>query len=154
VLIAQQKAAKTEALARMKAEGWEYFDRMNALDQITHPQPLAEFLAAALAMYRRGHPWVDDFELTPKSVVREMREHAQTFSEFVSRYGLASAEGVVLRYLSDAYRALTRSAPVAARSRLAEITSWLGDTIRSVDSSLIEEWEELNALGGEPNERA
>ncbi|MDR0593655.1 MAG: DUF3516 domain-containing protein [Bifidobacteriaceae bacterium] len=154
VLIAQQKAAKTEALARMKAEGWEYFDRMNALDEVTHPRPLAEFLEAALAVYRRRHPWVDDFDLTPKSVVREMREHAQTFSEFVSRYGLASAEGVLLRYLSDAYRTLTRSAPTTARPRLIGITEWLGDTIRGVDSSLIAEWEELNALGAEPAEPA
>ncbi|MDR2373019.1 MAG: DUF3516 domain-containing protein [Bifidobacteriaceae bacterium] len=146
VLIAQSKAAKTEALARMKAEGWDYFERMNALDEVTHPQPLAEFLEAALALYRRGHPWVDDFELTPKSVVREMVEHAQTFPEFVSRYGLASSEGVLLRYLSDAYRALTRSAPTDARPRLTGITEWLGGTIRGVDSSLIEEWEELNAL--------
>ncbi|MDR2566918.1 MAG: DUF3516 domain-containing protein [Bifidobacteriaceae bacterium] len=147
VLIAQEKAAKTEALARMKAEGWDYFDRMNALDGVTYPKALEEFLGAALAMYRRGHPWVDDFDLTPKSIVREMREHAQTFPEFVSRYGIASAEGVLLRYLSDAYKALTRSAPPAARDRLTEITDWLGDTIRGVDSSLIEEWEELNALG-------
>jgi superfamily II RNA helicase len=147
VLTAQQKAAKSEALARMKADGWDYFDRMNALDEVTYPKPLDEFLTAALAMYRRGHPWVSDFELTPKSVVREMREHAQTFAEFVSRYGLASAEGVLLRYLTDAYRTLTRSVPVDARERLAALTGWLGDTIRGVDSSLIEEWEELNALG-------
>ncbi|MDR2378508.1 MAG: DUF3516 domain-containing protein, partial [Bifidobacteriaceae bacterium] len=150
ILAAQAKAAKTEALARMKAEGWDYFDRMNALDEVSHPKPLEEFLDAALALYRRGHPWVDDFELTPKSVVREMFEHAQTFAEFVSRYGLASAEGVVARYLSDAYRTLTRSAPPAARERLTVVTRWLGAIIRDVDSSLIQEWEELNALGDEP----
>jgi superfamily II RNA helicase len=147
VLIAQEKAAKSQALAEMKADGWDYFDRMNALDQITYPKPLEEFLDAALAMYRRGHPWVDDSALTPKSIVREMREHAQTFAEFVSRHSLANAEGVLLRYLSDAYKALTKSAPTAARQRLVGITDWLGDIIRGVDSSLIEEWEELNALG-------
>jgi superfamily II RNA helicase len=147
VLMAQEKAAKTETLARLKAEGWDYFERMNALDDVTYPQPLADFLAEALAIYRRGHPWVDDSELTPKSIVREMREHSQTFPEFISRYALASAEGVLLRYLTDAYKTLTRSVPAAARPRLAEITDWLGDTIRGVDSSLIKEWEELNALG-------
>ncbi|MDR1188602.1 MAG: DUF3516 domain-containing protein, partial [Bifidobacteriaceae bacterium] len=147
VLIAQEKAAKSEAMTRMKAEGWDYFDRMNALDEVGYPKPLEEFLEAALAMYRRGHPWVGDFELTPKSVVREMREHASTFPEFVSRYGLARSEGVLLRYLTDAYRTLTRSVPVQDRERLAAITDWLGDTIRGVDSSLIEEWEELSALG-------
>ncbi|MDR1441415.1 MAG: DUF3516 domain-containing protein [Bifidobacteriaceae bacterium] len=148
VLTAQEKAAKTEAMARMKAEGWDYFDRMNALDAVTYPRPLEELLTAALAIYRRDHPWVEDSDLTPKSVVRQMLEHGQTFAEFISRYGLANAEGVLLRYLTDAYRALTRSAPPQARERLSEIAAWLGDTIRGVDSSLIEEWEELNAIDG------
>ncbi|MDR1117677.1 MAG: DUF3516 domain-containing protein, partial [Bifidobacteriaceae bacterium] len=143
ILIAQEKAAKTEAMARMKAEGWEYLERMNALDQITYPQPLAEFLSEALALYRRGHPWVSEHDLTPKSIVREMREHAQTFTEFVSRYGLARSEGVLLRYLTDAWHTLTRSAPPDTREALAEVTEWLGEMIRDVDSSLMEEWEEL-----------
>ncbi|MDR2453707.1 MAG: DUF3516 domain-containing protein [Bifidobacteriaceae bacterium] len=147
ILLAQEKAAKTEALARMKAEGWEYLDRMNALDQITHPKPLAEFLEAALAVYRRSHPWVAGYELTPKSIVREMRENAQTFAEFVSRYSLGRSEGVLLRYLTDAWHALTRSAPPQARPALAELAEWLGEMIHSVDSSLMDEWEELRSIG-------
>jgi superfamily II RNA helicase len=147
ILWAQEKSAKTEALARMKAEGWEYLERMNALDQITYPKPLAEFLDEALALYRRGHPWVAGHELSPKSIVREMREHAQTFTEFVSRYGLARSEGVLLRYLTDAWHTLTRSAPVDAREALADVTEWLGAMIRGVDSSLMDEWEELRDVG-------
>ncbi|MDR2381696.1 MAG: DUF3516 domain-containing protein [Bifidobacteriaceae bacterium] len=147
ILIAQEKSAKTEALARMKAEGMEYLERMNALDQITYPQPLAEFLEAALGVYRRAHPWVASHELTPKSIVREMWEHSQTFNEFVSRYGLARAEGVLLRYLTDAWHALTRSAPAEAREPLAELTEWLGATIAGIDSSLMAEWEELMDIG-------
>jgi superfamily II RNA helicase len=143
ILIAQEKAAKTEALARMKAEGMDYLERMNALDDVTYPRPLAEFLEAALTLYSRGRPWVAPHELTPKSIVREMRERAQTFNEFVSRYGLARSEGVLLRYLTDAYHALARTAPPAARSQLADTVEWLAQTIREVDSSLLDEWQNL-----------
>jgi hypothetical protein len=75
-----------------------------------------------------------------------MREHAQTFNEFISRHNLARAEGVLLRYLTDAWHALTRSAPPAAWEALADVTDWLGETIRQVDSSLMEEWERLAAV--------
>jgi hypothetical protein len=155
ILIAQEKSAKTEALARMKAEGWEYLERMNALDQVTYPMPLAEYLADALAVYQRSHPWVATYELTPKSIVREMRERAQTFTEFISRYGLGRSEGVLLRYLTDAWHALTRSAPPAVRPALVEVTEWLGQAIRDVDSSLMDEWEELRDIGqGEQADQA
>jgi superfamily II RNA helicase len=146
ILVAQEKAAKTEALARMKADGVEYLERMNQLDQITHPRPLAEFLEEALAVYRHGHPWVAAHDLTPKSIVREMRQHAQTFNEFTSRYGLQRAEGVLLRYLTDAWHALTRTVPPEARPALAEIVDWLGETVRQVDSSLMDEWQALTQV--------
>jgi superfamily II RNA helicase len=146
VLIAQEKAAKTAAVAAMKADGIEYNERMARLDQITHPQPLAEFLNATYSIYQRTHPWVADYELSPKSVVREMRESAMTFNEFISRYDLARSEGVVLRYLTDAYRALRDSVPPsAATDELDQIVDWLGDVVRGVDSSLLEEWERLAA---------
>ena len=45
-----------------------------------------------------------DFELSPKSVVRDMFERALSFGELISFYQLARSEGLVLRYLSDAYR--------------------------------------------------
>ncbi|MPV38618.1 DUF3516 domain-containing protein, partial [Georgenia subflava] len=90
--------------------------------------------------------WVADYELKPKSVVREMVEQSMTFSELVSRYQLARSEGVVLRYLTDAYRALRQVVPAAARTEeVAAIIEWLGDLVRSVDSSLLDEWEALSA---------
>ncbi|MDR1799288.1 MAG: DUF3516 domain-containing protein, partial [Bifidobacteriaceae bacterium] len=58
-------------------------------------------------------------------------------------------EGLLLRYLSDAHRALTRSAPLAVREALGDITDWLGEVIRETDSSLLDEWEELMSLGEE-----
>ncbi len=90
----------------MKAEGIEYEERMELLEEVTYPKPLAELLEAAYDIYAEGHPWVADHELRPKSVVRDMYERAMTFVEYVGFYGLARSEGLVLRYLADAYKAL------------------------------------------------
>ncbi|GAA1648815.1 DEAD/DEAH box helicase [Georgenia ruanii] len=146
LLYAQQREAKGEAVGAMKAEGIEYEERMALLEDVTWPRPLAGMLEAALATYRQTNPWVSDFELQPKSVVREMVEQAMTFSELVSRYQLARSEGVVLRYLTDAYRALRQVVPDWARTEeVVAIIDWLGDLVRSVDSSLLDEWEALSA---------
>jgi superfamily II RNA helicase len=149
IVVAQEKAAKAVAIAQMKADGWDYLERMQALDQVTYPKPLEEFLTQALAVYRRDHPWVADFELAPKSILREMREVGDTFPQYIARYGLARSEGLLLRYLADAHRTLTRSAPLEVRAALVDLTDWLGDLIRDVDSSLLDEWEELMSLGEE-----
>ncbi len=155
VLMAQQKQARDEAIGSMKAEGWEYNDRMEALEEITHPQPLAELLFAALAEYRTAHPWVDDYRLSPKSVVRHMIEHAMTFSDLISAFTIARSEGVVLRYLSNTYQALRQVVPEAARTpELTEMIEWLGAAIRGVDSSLLAEWEALHSPGAEPQRPA
>ena len=110
VLMAQAFKERGEAIAEIKAEGIEYDERMELLEQVTHPRPLAEPLEQALRLYRETHPWVLDTDLSPKSVVRDMYESA-AFSEFVSFYGVARSEGLVLRYLSDAYRALRQTVP-------------------------------------------
>ncbi|MGC0273202.1 DEAD/DEAH box helicase [Pseudactinotalea sp. Z1739] len=146
VVLAQQRAARDEAVAAMKAEGWEYTERMEAMEEITHPMPLAELLGAALAEYRTAHPWVDEYPLRPKSVVRHMVEHAMTFSELISRYSIARSEGVVLRYLTDVYQALRQVVPAERHTpELTEIIDWLGAAVRGVDSSLLAEWEALHA---------
>lgn len=146
VLYAQRDAARGAAVATMKADGLDYEERMAALEDVTWPEPLAELLHAALASYVHTNPWALEFELKPKSIVREMVEHAMTFSDLISRYQIGRSEGVVLRYLSDAYRALSNSVPVEARTpELAEITAWLRSLIRAVDSSLLDEWAALGA---------
>ncbi|MCL2803104.1 MAG: DUF3516 domain-containing protein [Micrococcales bacterium] len=149
ILIAQEKAAKSETLARIKAEGWDYYERMDALDQVTYPEPLKDMLEAAMRVYRQGHPWVDDSQLEPKSIVRLMREGAMTFHEFVSRFGVVRTEGGLLRYLTDAYHALDRSTPATARKGLAPIVGWLEAVVTGVDSSLLTEWEELVGVGSD-----
>ncbi len=149
VLAAQQFKARGEAVARMKADGVEYEERMELLESVTYPKPLAELLEAAYEMYRRGHPWVADHEVRPKSVARDMFERAMSFGEFVRFYGLARSEGLVLRYLADSYRALRQTVPGQARTEEVEdLTEWLGELVRQVDSSLLEEWEALRAGAG------
>jgi len=144
VLSAQQFRARGEAVAAMKAEGIEYEERMDLLEDVTYPRPLADLLQAAYDIYRRGHPWVADHELSPKSVARDMFERAMTFAEYVSFYGLARSEGLVLRYLADAYKALRQTVPEEARTEeLADLIEWLGELVRQVDHSLIDEWEKL-----------
>jgi superfamily II RNA helicase len=144
VLSAQQFRARGEAVAAMKAEGLEYDERMELLENVTYPRPLAELLEAAYETYRQGHPWVADHELRPKSVARDLAERSMTFAEYVAFYGLARAEGLVLRYLADAYKALRQTVPDEARTdELADLTAWLGELVRQVDSSLLDEWEEL-----------
>jgi superfamily II RNA helicase len=144
VLSAQRNKARGEAVAAMKAEGIEYDERMELLENVTYPQPLMELLTAAYETYRKGHPWVADYELKPKSVARDMSERAMTFTEYVGHYQLARSEGLVLRYLADSYKALKQTVPDSMRTEeLRDLTEWLGELVRQVDSSLLDEWERL-----------
>jgi hypothetical protein len=144
ILAAQLKKARGEAIAAMKAEGIEYDERIELLDEVSYPKPLEELLEHAFEVYLQSNPWAADAQLSPKSVVREMWERAMTFREYVSEYGLTRSEGAVLRYLSDAVKALRSGVPAAARTEeLTDIVEWLGELVRQVDSSLLDEWEEL-----------
>jgi superfamily II RNA helicase len=140
----QEFLARGEAVAAMKAEGIEYEQRMDLLEEITHPMPLKEFLDAAFETYSASQAWVTDFELHPKSVVRDMYERAMTFGDYINYYKLARSEGLVLRYLSDAYRAARQTIPDEAKTEdLLDLIEWLGELVRQVDSSLLDEWDEL-----------
>ncbi|GGN07258.1 superfamily II RNA helicase [Actinoplanes campanulatus] len=153
VVSAQRQKARGEAVNAMKAEGIEYEQRMELLEEVSWPMPLRELLEAAYETYRRGHPWVADYELRPKSVVRDMYERAMTFTEYISFYGLSRSEGLVLRYLADAYRALRQTVPEDARTEeLTDLIEWLGELVRQVDSSLLDEWARLQNPGAEPEE--
>ncbi|HEY6798391.1 MAG TPA: DUF3516 domain-containing protein [Kineosporiaceae bacterium] len=144
VLYAQEKRERGEAVARMKADGIEYDERMELLEGVSWPKPLVELLEATFEIYRRGHPWVADHELSPKSVARDLYERAMSFSEYVGFYGLARSEGLLLRYLADAYKTLRQTVPDDARTdEVDDLTEWLGELVRQVDSSLLDEWEAL-----------
>ncbi|SER44376.1 DEAD/DEAH box helicase [Corynebacterium cystitidis] len=141
LLQAQQSAERGEELAALKAEGVDYTERMALLEEVTYPMPLKEELDEAFETFREGNPWAKEFELSPKSVVRDMIEHAMTFSDLIATYGLARSEGVVLRYLTDAWRTLAKSVPAQHMTEeLDDVVTWLGELIRQVDSSLIDEW--------------
>ncbi|OBJ97314.1 DEAD/DEAH box helicase [Mycolicibacterium fortuitum] len=146
ILAAQLNKARGEAVAQMKADGIEYDERIERLDEVTYPKPLRELLEHTYEVYRQTNPWAADGHLSPKSVVREMWERALTFREYISLYGLTRSEGAVLRYLSDAFKALRSGVPAAARTEeLADIVEWLGELVRQVDSSLLDEWEQLTS---------
>ncbi len=145
VLGAQRFKARGEAVARMKSDGIEYDERMALLDEVDYAKPLADIIEAAYELYKQGHPWITDYSPSPKSVVRDMYERAMNFGEYVAFYGLTRSEGVVLRYLSDAFQAMRRTVPVEARvPELTDLISWLGELVRGVDSSLLDEWDELS----------
>ncbi|MBU9767334.1 DUF3516 domain-containing protein [Mycobacterium sp. TNTM28] len=146
ILAAQLNKARGEAVAQMKADGIEYDERIELLDEVSYPKPLAELLEHTYEVYRQTNPWAADGHLSPKSVVREMWERALTFREYISLYGLTRSEGAVLRYLSDAFKALRSGVPAAARTEaLGDIVEWLGELVRQVDSSLLDEWEQLTS---------
>ena len=146
VLYAQERKVKNELSAQLKADGVEYNERMYELDQVTYPQPLTELIEQAYTTYQQSAPWVARFEPHPKSVVRDMYERAMGFNDFVQYYALERGEGVLLRYLSDAYKALRQTVPESAvNDDLAEIIEWLGELVRQTDSSLVDEWEKLAA---------
>lgn len=150
VLRMQEKRARDRAIAEMKADGIEYEERMEKLEDVTYPKPLSELLDAAFERYCQGVPWARDYELSPKSVLREMIESASDFKSYVSGYGLARSEGTLLRYLSDAYRTLARTVPPDKRDeKLSDIISWLGVVVRTTDSSLVDEWASAGELGEE-----
>ena len=144
VLIAQQKQRRGEEIAALKADGVDYTDRMNIVEDITWPKPLEELLEQAYDTFAETNAWVKEFELRPKSVVRDMLENAMTFSDLVATYGLARSEGVILRYLTDAWRTLKQSIPDEYNTpELEDIVIWLGELIRQVDSSLVDEWAQM-----------
>ncbi|MBD3005974.1 MULTISPECIES: RNA helicase [unclassified Streptomyces] len=144
ILAAQQNKARGEAVAAMKADGVEYEERMERLQDISYPKPLEDLLFHAYGLYRKSHPWVGDHPLSPKSVIRDMYERAMTFTEFTSFYDLARTEGIVLRYLASAFKALDHTVPDDLKSDdFQDIIAWLGEMVRQVDSSLLDEWEQL-----------
>ncbi|MGH9105394.1 MAG: DEAD/DEAH box helicase [Acidimicrobiales bacterium] len=145
VLVAQLERRRAETLARLKEEGVEYEDRMEVLRELEHPKPLAGLLYEVFDTYRVRHPWAADYDVHPKSVVRDIYERSMGFAEYVAHYGLGRSEGLLLRYLSDAYKALTQNVPEDAKTPpLRDVTEWLGEMVRQVDSSLLDEWELLS----------
>ncbi len=155
IIAAQLDEAKRDLLAEMKSNGIEYEERMERLAEVEPPRPNKEWLYRSFDAFRVRHPWVGGDNVAPKSIVRDLYERAMTFGEFVQHYGLKRSEGVVLRYLSDVYKALVQNIPEEAKDDdVVDLTEWLGEVVRQVDSSLLDEWEQLQNPSEEGDEHA
>jgi hypothetical protein len=161
VLAAQLDRLKTEVVNQLKSEGVEYEERMEILEKLEYPKPLRDFTYDLFDAYRLHHPWVADHNIRPKSVARDLFERAMGFNDYVALYGITRSEGLLLRYLSDAYKGLTQSVPEDDKTdELVDLTEWLGELVRQVDSSLLDEWERLRlpieelVVAGAANEAA
>ena len=147
VLRAQERKARDVAMAEMKMDGVDYDERLERIADVTYPKPLEDLLDAAFSKYCDAVPWARDYCLRPKSVLRDMLESAADFKGYIQKLGIMRYEGILLRYLSEAFRGLDRTIPEDKRSeQLKDIIAWLGLIVRSVDSSLVDEWENAGAV--------
>jgi superfamily II RNA helicase len=146
ILRQQVEALKREKLAELKQAGVEYEQRVEELEKIEHPKPQRDFIYGTFNAFALEHPWVAGESIRPKSIAREMYERFMSFNEYVREYELARAEGVLLRYLSEVYKAFVQTVPLPAKTaETEEIEVFLGAMVRAVDASLLEEWEQLRA---------
>lgn len=144
ILRKQVHALKSDLVAKLKSEGMEYDDRMELLDKVEHPKPGKEFIYDTYNKFVLGNPWAKDASVRPKSVVREMFEHWQSFEDYIKTYGLERSEAVLLRHLSEVYKVLAQTVPPAMKTEeVEEVEAFLVDILRGVDSSLLDEWERL-----------
>ncbi len=144
VLRAQVHKAKGDLIGRLKAEGVPYEERMEKLEDVTHPRPSLDMIEYTFAQFRRIHPWVGGDTIRPKSIGREMYEQYASFEGYVRNYGLQRSEGVLLRYVSQLYKTLDQSVPEQAKTETVyDVLGFFRAMLEHTDTSLIEEWESL-----------
>ena len=139
--------ARRSARRAMQMDGVDYDERLERIADVTYPKPLEDLLDAAFSKYCDAVPWARDYCLRPKSVLRDMLESAADFKGYIQKLGIMRYEGILLRYLSEAFRGLDRTIPEDKHTeQLKDIIAWLGLIVRSVDSSLVDEWENAGAV--------
>lgn len=144
ILQKQVDKLKTIKIAELKAEGMEYDQRMEELDKIEHPKPLRDFIYSSFNSFCELHPWVEEENIQPKSIVREMIENIASFNDYVKEYGLERSEGVLLRHLSTVYKIIAQTVGESYKTEeVLEIQTTIRTMLGRVDSSLIEAWEQL-----------
>ncbi len=144
VLYKQADRARREKLGELKAAGVPYEERMPILETISWPKPFEEEIRDAFGHYALAHPWVKAEGIRPKSVAREMAEAWLGFPETIHDLELQRSEGVLLRYLSDVYKALVQNVPADRQDQgVLDLVAWLRALLERVDSSLVSEWEAL-----------
>ena len=151
VLMRQVDKRKGELVAKLKADGVEYEQRMEQLERVDHEKPLEELVYATFNAFRATRPWLRGDNVRPKSVARDILERFMSFNEYVNEYGLGRSEGVLLRYLSQAYKAIVQNVPATFHDdALLELSARLRAILSRADSSLVAEWERM--ARGEPAE--
>ena len=149
VLHRQRDSLRSARLAELKAAGVEYEERMKELEAIDHPKPLADFIYGTFDAFAAQHPWVGQESIRPKSVARDMLERFCSFADYVREYDLGRSEGVLLRHLSQVYKALVQTVPESYRTdELEELIAALRQALSDVDSSLVDEWERMQLPPG------
>jgi hypothetical protein len=144
ILRKQLDKVKAQAVAQWKAEGIEYEERMARLEELEYPKPNRDFIYSTFNAFADRHPWVGQENIRPKSIAREMFENFRSFADYVRDYELQRAEGLLLRHLNSVYKVLRQTVPETAKNdQLREMELYLGTMIRAVDSSLLDEWEQM-----------
>ncbi len=148
ILRKQLDRVKDARMREMKEAGMEYEERMEELEKCEYPKPLREFIYSTFNDFSDKHPWVGTENIRPKSIAREMYETYQSFAEYIREYELQRVEGLLLRYLSDVYRVLMQTVPTMIKTdEIDTIAEYFGSILRSIDSSLIDEWERIRNPG-------
>jgi hypothetical protein len=154
ILRKQLDKLKSQKMAEMKQAGMEYQERMDELEKLEYPKPKREFIYSTFNAFADRHPWVGQENIRPKSIAREMFEQFRSFSDYIKDYELQRAEGVLLRHLSSVHKVLAQTVPDAAKNEaVSEMEMYLQLLIRQVDSSLLDEWERMEAGGTIVTER-
>ncbi|MGD1978612.1 MAG: DUF3516 domain-containing protein [Akkermansiaceae bacterium] len=144
ILRKQVDKEKTALIAKMKEEGYDFDDRMEALEEVEHPKPGKEFIYATYNEFVLKHPWAKEAGVRPKSIAREMVEAGFSFEDYIKDYGLERSEAILLRHLSEVFKVLVQTVPPSMKTEdLCEAEEYLGEMVRGIDSSLIDEWEKL-----------
>lgn len=144
ILRRQLDKMKTLRMQEMRAEGLEYDERIEELEKVEYPKPNRDFIYNTWNTFAAAHPWVGQDNIRPKSIAREMFENFLSFHDYIKEYGLERVEGLLLRYLSETYKVLVQTVPDTARTDEVDgIIDYLGTMLKTVDSSLLEEWEKL-----------
>jgi hypothetical protein len=144
ILRKQLDRVKDRKMAEMKMEGIEYDARMEELEKLEYPKPNREFVYSTFNEFAARHPWVGQENIHPKSIAREMFESFRSFSDYIRDYELQRAEGVLLRHLNSVFKVLAQTVPDSAKNdQVREMELYLGNLIRQVDSSLLDEWEKM-----------
>ena len=144
ILRRQVDKQKTIKIEEWKAAGIGYDERMAKLEEVEHPKPLREFLYETFNAFAAAHPWIEQENVRPKSIAREMFERYLSFGDYIRDYGLERSEGLLLRHLMQVWKVLAQTVPDGAKTEeVIEMEDYFRDLIRGIDSSLIDEWERL-----------